>query len=112
MNAWFGPKGTVSPLHTDPKGNCLVQVFGWKYVRLYDPSQTPHLYPHEGAMLGNTSQVTDAENPDLDAFPEFALAEGYHCVLGPGDLLYIPPGCWHYVRSLSVSFSISFWWDF
>ena len=31
-------------------------------------------------------------------------------VLQPGEMLYIPPRWWHYVKSLSVSFSVSFWW--
>jgi lysine-specific demethylase 8 len=31
-------------------------------------------------------------------------------VLEAGQMLFIPPGWWHYVRSTTVSFSVSFWW--
>lgn len=108
IHAWFGPGGTVSPLHTDPKHNLLTQVVGYKYVRLYSRHNDAFVYPCAGKM-SNTSQV-DVTNPDLTAFPLFAKATYTDCILQPGDSLYIPPKCWHYVRSLSVSFSVSFWW--
>ncbi|OWF55130.1 lysine-specific demethylase 8-like isoform X2 [Mizuhopecten yessoensis] len=108
INAWFGPKGTVSPLHHDPKENFLAQVVGRKYIRLYSEVMTPYLYPHDGFM-DNTSQV-DAVNPDYAKFPRFKNATYRECVLEEGEMLFIPQKCWHYVRSLSVSFSVSFWW--
>jgi lysine-specific demethylase 8 len=42
---------------------------------------------------------------------EFKKVEYLDCILGEGDVLYIPVGWWHYVRGLSVSFSVSFWWN-
>ena len=41
---------------------------------------------------------------------EFKKAEYVEGILEPGDGLFIPVGWWHYVRSLDVSFSVSFWW--
>ncbi|KAF2735302.1 Clavaminate synthase-like protein [Polyplosphaeria fusca] len=46
-----------------------------------------------------------------ERFPGFKDAEYVEGVLGPGECLYIPPGWWHYVRSLSVSCSVNFWWN-
>ncbi|KAI9657992.1 MAG: hypothetical protein M1821_002649 [Bathelium mastoideum] len=131
MNAWLGPGGTISPLHTDPYHNIFCQVVGFKYIKLYAPDQTPYLYPHgtdeQGVDMSNTSQVdlrlfspnyeeqNESESrsePSLHAqYPLFRTAHSLECVLGPGDSLYIPKGWWHYVESLSTSFSVSFWWS-
>ncbi len=53
----------------------------------------------------------DLDEPLSEQFPLFAAAEYQDVVLCAGEMLYIPPGWWHYVKSLSVSFSISFWWQ-
>ncbi|XP_060063787.1 bifunctional peptidase and arginyl-hydroxylase JMJD5-like [Ylistrum balloti] len=108
INAWFGPKGTVSPLHHDPKENFLAQVVGRKYVRLYSEAMTPYLYPYDGFM-DNTSRV-DIEHPNFSMFPRFKNATYRECVLDEGEMLFIPRKCWHFVKSLSISFSVSFWW--
>ncbi|XP_018605209.1 lysine-specific demethylase 8 isoform X1 [Scleropages formosus] len=113
INAWFGPAGTVSPLHQDPQHNFLAQVVGRKYLRLYSPEDTEKLYPHQSQLLHNTSQVpeVDVESPDVARFPEFVKARYQECVLHPGDVLFIPAQHWHYVRALDLSFSVSFWWS-
>ncbi|NXA04043.1 KDM8 protein, partial [Sapayoa aenigma] len=110
INAWFGPGGTISPLHQDPQQNFLAQVLGRKYIRLCSPQDSENLYPHESQILHNTSQV-DVEDPDLVKFPNFTKAAFQSCILVPGQILFIPVKYWHYVRSLELSFSVSFWWS-
>ena len=116
VNAWLGPSGTVTPLHFDSYDNVLTQVVGYKRIKLYGADQTRYLYAIDAAngggggidAQGNVSAV-DVEAPDLERFPLFAEAKGQEVVLGPGDGLYVPAGCWHHVRSLSRAFSVSFW---
>ncbi|CAI5977405.1 unnamed protein product [Closterium sp. NIES-65] len=60
-------------------------------------------------MLCNSSQV-DLDSPDLTAFPLAPLAPFWDVLLSPGDLLYIPPRYWHYVKATRPSCSVSFWW--
>lgn len=109
INAWFGPSDTVTPCHHDPYDNLLCQVFGSKYIRLYAPTESHKMYPHQKGALSNASMV-DVMVPDLDAFPLHYDANYQDCVLSEGEMLYIPHGWWHYVRSLETSFSVSFWW--
>jgi hypothetical protein len=33
-----------------------------------------------------------------------------HAVLGPGDLVHVPPCWWHYVEGLAPGISVSRWW--
>lgn len=109
IKAWLGPQGTTSPMHIDEKHNLLCQVFGSKRIILAAPNDSMNLYPFEGDMLKNTAQI-DPEHLDLDRFPLTRQVKFYHLTLHKGEILYIPPKWWHFVRSLSKSFSVSFWW--
>lgn len=53
----------------------------------------------------------DLDNIDETKFPKVRDLEFFDCILDEGEMLYIPPKWWHYVRSLSISFSVSFWWS-
>jgi len=110
INAWFGPQGTVSPLHQDPKNNILAQGYGTKQLFLFSPKDTEYLYPHDEKMLSNTAQV-DPLKPDNTRFPNFKKAQMYKCLLEPGEMLFIPVKWWHHVSALDKSFSVSFWWQ-
>lgn len=99
MNAWIGPEGTVSSLHTDNKDNLFVQVKGAKIFKLIHPSH--EIEPIDGVMF-NSSKF----NPEAYTGSEIEIET---VVVEPGDMLYIPKLHWHYVRSISASISISMW---
>ncbi|XP_062192150.1 lysine-specific demethylase JMJ30-like isoform X5 [Phragmites australis] len=98
LNAWFGPHGTVTPLHHDTHHNLFAQVLGRKYFRLYPASVSGDLYPHTETMISNTSQV-DLDNIDEKEFPRAGDLEFMDGILEEGDLLYIPPKWWHYMMN-------------
>lgn len=109
IKSWIGPKNTISTMHTDDKHNFLCQVVGEKLIILASPNETDNLYPYEG-LLSNTSQV-DAENLDFKNFPKLKDVKFQRIILKAGEMLYIPKLYWHYVRSLTPSISISFWFN-
>lgn len=113
---FFGPRGTVTPLHYDPYENALCQVVGEKYLRLYAHSEGSKLCPRDCKdALRNNSTVEPADILEGEAtgayigrFDEFLKADFLEVVLRAGDLLYLPSGWWHFVKSMSTSISLAY----
>ncbi|MGA7158324.1 MAG: cupin-like domain-containing protein [Acidobacteriaceae bacterium] len=100
---WFGPGGTVTPLHHDTMNILFCQIYGSKQITLISPDETPWLYNE----ISVYSEV-DFENPDLESYPLFQHVDQIEVVVNPGEVLFIPVGWWHHVRSLETSISVSF----
>ncbi len=100
---WFGPAGTITPLHHDPVNLFMAHVYGRKRWRLISPHQTPYLYNYVGVF----SKV-DCENPDYQKYPLFKNVKMIEVVLEPGEIIFVPVGWWHQVKALDVSIALSF----
>ena len=100
---WFGPGGTVTPLHHDECDIIFVQVYGRKKWTLLSPRQK-HLVYNNIAVF---SEV-DVEQPDLERHPLYRFTYASEFILHPREALFLPVGWWHHVRALDVSISMSF----
>ena len=100
---WYGPAGTITPLHHDLTNNLMAQIRGSKAIKLISPFELPRLYNDRHCY----SEV-DLGKPDLDRHPLFKDVMIVEVLLGPRDLLFLPVGWWHYVRSLETSITMTF----
>ncbi|MDP3836152.1 MAG: cupin-like domain-containing protein [Hydrogenophaga sp.] len=100
---WFGPAGTVTPLHHDTLMLCHTQIVGRKRWRFISPLQTPLLYNHFDVY-----SPVDIDRPDLNRYPLFSQATVLEVVAEPGETVFLPLGWWHQVTALDVSLSFSF----
>jgi len=100
---WFGPGGTVTPLHHDTLMLCHTQLVGRKRWRFVSPLQWPKVYNHSGVF-----SPVDVDRPDFVRHPDFRDAHVLEVVVEPGETVFLPLGWWHQVGALDVSLSFSF----
>jgi hypothetical protein len=105
---WLGPAGTVTPLHCDYDDNIFAQIWGTKRIFLSPPHHDEFLYTREANAVLFGSPF-DPEKPDFEKFPLARQASMVECIVNPGELLYVPAGWYHQVRSLTFSLSANRW---
>ena len=103
---WISSQGCETPLHYDLCHGFLAQIVGRKRFLLASPADTPCMY----RTTSHATKNTTSSRADLSAWlagsteerrKHSALgdAQWFIAELGPGDVLYTPPGWWHQVVS-------------
>ena len=102
-----GGKGAKVQMHFDiDLADILLCHFGGtKRVLLISPEQTHSMY-HVPYSFSSLFEV-DFDNPDYEKYPALKNLEGKVAYLNHGDVLYIPPGYWHYIVYDETGFSMS-----
>ena len=104
---FVGGKGAKVQMHFDiDYADIFLSHFGGKkHVMLFSPEQTQNMY-HVPYSFSALSSV-DFENPDYEKYPALSHLKGMKAELNHGDILYIPPGWWHYITYEDISYSVA-----
>jgi hypothetical protein len=99
---FMGPGGSSSPMHRDQLNVAVAQIAGHKLVRMI-PARELHLMYNERGFHSEA----DFNNLAIEEFPLLKDAHMAEAVLNPGDMLFVPFGWWHFVKSLDLTISVS-----
>jgi hypothetical protein len=99
VNVWVGgTSGITTPAHYDMVHNVYAQIVGYKRFILFPPSDAFNLYTFTNLHpSARQTQVDFNSDTHWARFPDFAKVQPQEVVLGPGDVLYLPPFVFHQV---------------
>jgi hypothetical protein len=104
---FIGSSDSITPLHFDCllTNNLFFQIVGRKQFTLISPEDSKYCYRKDWRWFR-----VDPENPDYNKYPEYENARPIKIIVNPGDILYIPPGTLHHVKSLDTTISFNIDW--
>lgn len=107
---WIGPTGTLTPLHRDDCDNLFAQVWGRKSFILAAPHHREALGTWSTSPQGGLDGCEfNPDAPDYTLYPGARNVPFLRITLEAGDLLFLPEGWFHQVRSITTSLSVNFW---
>lgn len=104
---WIGPGRTVTGYHIDWADNVFAQIAGRKFFKLVSYDQRNLMYPSSKYDSNTLMSSVNVDDYDQQRFPEFAKVNAMYALLEPGEMIFIPRGYWHHVRSLDPSISVN-----
>ena len=104
-NLWLASAGTTAATHFDLSHNLFFQAAGTKKFVLAPPSAHRHLRLHPS---WHGSHLAAQSRPGSHALARLGAVEA---TLAAGDVLYLPPGWFHSVTSLTQSVGLNLWTD-
>ncbi|KND04105.1 uncharacterized protein SPPG_01545 [Spizellomyces punctatus DAOM BR117] len=121
---WVSTPGCITPLHYDKCHGLLIQLVGTKKFVAFPKEDAHRLYLFDGiagpAHVSRIRHVTKLFENKLSGeeceelvkrFPKLRDTEPYWVELGPGDVVYTPPGFLHEVTTVEASVSVTVPWD-
>ncbi|KAK3984465.1 hypothetical protein QBC44DRAFT_336911 [Cladorrhinum sp. PSN332] len=121
---WLGLEPTYTPWHRDPNPNLFCQLRRKKVMRLMPPNRGRNLFERVQAELRQQGaswrirgdeMMQGAERRALSKAVWESNTGMTETVVRPGDLLYLPQGWWHSVRSSgqtcsgALNVSVNWW---
>lgn len=107
---WVGRGNNRVRIHYDSFHNLYAQLIGQKRWVIFPPEQSSLIYPYPWYHpLFWCSQV-DANQPDLQRFPNFSKAKPLEITTEPGEILFLPAGWWHSPVGIGLNVAVNFWW--
>ncbi|MDZ8184110.1 MAG: cupin-like domain-containing protein [Nostoc sp. ChiSLP02] len=104
---FLGSSNSITPLHFDCllTNNLFFQIVGRKQFTILLPEDAKYCYRQGWRWF-----LVNPENPDFNKYPEYKKARPIKFIVNPGEILYMPPGTLHHVRSLDMSISFNIDW--
>jgi hypothetical protein len=113
-NLWIGAGNNHTVLHFDPWNSILMLGRGNKEFIVIPGDETHNLYPYSpldfislylGKIIHSKVNPLNVQKRYQD---KFSQAKGYRGTIGAGDVIFVPAGFWHYVKSTDLNIAVNF----
>ncbi|MEM9256401.1 MAG: cupin-like domain-containing protein [Pseudomonadota bacterium] len=113
-NLWFGGGNNTTLLHYDAWDSVMMLNKGEKEFVIFPSDQSEFIPQYSPLNLSKLAQgtVLSSKIKPLNIQPkyraQFQKAKGFRATLKPGEVIFVPAGCWHFVQSSGINMAVNF----